>query len=168
MQQIRSMWKTLLSALASDKAIPVVVGITFLVLMFVSPSPVIAGTSVVGVDAFNTGAFDCTPEERPLTEWVNTIGDIRIYNAKIWFGANGGAVADVGAIVYRKSDKSVLFHENWDRYADPTTLHIDTLDLAPNYMELKKGDKLGMAYWCHPFNERAKKGHVIVTIWYSK
>ena len=132
-----------------------------LILLLGSPSQ---GQPLRGVDVFNTSPFACVPEKRNVTEWVNDIGDIRIYSAKLWMGANQGAVADVGAIVYRVNDKSVLFHENWDRYADPTGFHIDNLYLNPNYMTLQKGDKLGLAYWCHPFNEQAKQGHVIVTI----
>jgi hypothetical protein len=128
----------------------------------------IQGVGVSGYDVFNTGPFDCVPEKRAVTEWVNDIGDIKIYNAKLWMGANTGAVADVGVIVYRKGDESLLFHENWDRYAEPTGFHIDSLNLSPNYMTLKKGESLELTYWCHPFNEHAKKAHVIITIWYSK
>jgi hypothetical protein len=130
----------------------------------VSPSQ---SQAVNGLDVFNTDAFDCVPDKRHVIEWVNDIGSLKIYNAKLWMGANSGAVADVGAIVYRVDDSSVLFHENWDRYADPTGFHVDALNLSPNFMILKKGDSLGLAYWCHPFNEQAKKAHVIVTIWYS-
>jgi len=140
-----------------------------IIVLLLSPHQAISqGQDVYGLDVFNTAAFDCVPEKRNNIEWVNDIGDIRIFNAKLWMGANSGAVADVGAIVYRVHDRSILFHENWDRYAEPTTFHIDSLNLTPNYMTLEQGERLALVYWCHPFNEQARQGHVIVTIWYSR
>lgn len=141
--------------------------INFILLLLMLFSP--ASASLQGVDIFNTGGFACTPE-RHLTYWENDIGDIRIYNAKLWMGADYEIVADVGAIVFVENEKNrnVLFHENWDRYAEPTGLHVNQLNLTPNYIEVGHGEKIGLAYWCNQFNEPAKRGHVIVTVWYSK
>ena len=127
------------------------------------------GQSLYGLDVFNTGAFDCTiGKQVNEAEWVNEIGDIRIYNAKTWYGASGNTVADIGVIIYRESDEAIFFHENWDHYVDPSGLHVSGLGLTPNYIALEKGDKINMAYWCETFNGKGNRAHIIVTIWFSK
>lgn len=142
-----------------------IIPILVLVLLF---SFVPRTQEVNGMDIFNTGAFACVPEEKPIIYWTNETGqDIKIYSAKVWFGANSGAIADVGVIVFRERGESILFHQNWDRYAEPTALHVDTLNLAPNYFLVKAGERVGLVHWCHPINEQAKKAHVIVTVWYE-
>lgn len=123
---------------------------------------------IYGLDIFNTNPFECIPEIRTMIEWKNDIGDIQIYNAKIWMGANVNAVADVGAVVAIKETYNVLFHENWDRYANPTSFSVDALNLAPNYILVKNGQTISVLYWCHPFSEDTKMAHIIVTVWYGR
>ena len=142
--------------------------VAFLAFFILAVTPAPVGYAVRGMDIFNTGPFDCsTPKQVRETEWVNDLGDLRIYNAVVWVGASGGTVADIGTIVY--SGESILFHQNWDHYAEPTGIHTDRLDLSPNYIKLKQGDAINMAYWCEIFdNELDSQAHIIVTVWYTK
>lgn len=142
--------------------------ITLVFVVLLNPA-IPAGREVIGLDVFNTSGFDCSqPKQMRGATWVNNIGDIRIYNALVWVGASGGTVADIGTIVYRVSDDSILFHQNWDHYSEPSGIHTDRLNLSPNYMVLRQGDALSLAYWCEVFDDARRQANVIITIWYSK
>lgn len=132
-------------------------------------SPVQQGHELTGLDIFNSGPFKCDPtaEVRHEAEWVNDIRNIRIYNANLWMGASVDAVADVGMIAYL-DNRSILFHENWDRYANPTGFSVDALNLSPNYMSVRKGESVNFVYWCHNFDQLPSRGHVIVTVWFAE
>lgn len=122
-----------------------------------------SGQDLFGLDVFNTAPFDCG--EQFHTRWVNQIGDIKIYQAQLWMGMYQGNVGDLGYQVHRVSDSSLLYRGNWDHYAEPVGIdgQLHTMNLTPNYFELKQGDALELWYKCQNPGDVA---HIIVTIWF--
>jgi len=119
--------------------------------------------SVYGKDVFNTKPFQCG--EQFHTQWVNDIGDIKIYNAQLWMGMYEGNVSDLGYQVHRVSDSSLLYRGNWDHYENPVGIdgQIHMMEFSPNYFSLSKGDALELWYKCN-----SGTGHIIVTIWFTQ
>lgn len=121
------------------------------------------GRDLFGLDVFNTKPFECG--EQFHTQWVNEIGDLRIYQAQLWMGMYPGNVSDFGYQVHRVSDSSLLYRGNWDHYADPTGVdgQLHLLNFTPNYFFLAKGDALELWYKCQNAGDI---GHIIVTVWF--
>ncbi len=136
--------------------------ILFIVLMMFLLSDQPSG--VYGKDVFNTKPFKCG--EQFHTQWVNDIGNIRIYNAQLWIGMYDGNVSDLSYQVHRVSDSSLLYRGNWDHYENPVGIdgQLHMMDFAPNYFSLSKGDTLELWYKCS--NEGT--GHIIVTLWFTQ
>jgi len=137
-----------------------------LVLLFWNvPQRAKSGQDLFGLDVFNTGPFQCGQQFH--TQWVNEMGDLKIYQSQLWVGMYPGNVSDVGYQVHRVSDSSLLYRGNWDHYADPTGLDVQLhlLNFAPNYFAIKKGDALELWYKCQNPGDIA---HIIVTVWFSQ
>lgn len=128
-------------------------------------APVPAGGNLFGLDVFNTKPFECGKQFH--TEWINDVGDIKIFQSQLWMGMYQGNVGDLGYQVHRVSDSSLLFRGNWDHYAEPVGIdgQLHMMNFTPNYFELREGDSLELWYKCQTPGDVA---HIIVTIWYLK
>lgn len=136
-----------------------------LAFLLLAASPAPTGSDLFGLDVFNTGAFECG--EQHHTQWVNDIGNVRVYQAQLWLGMYPGNVSDFSYQVHRVSDGSLLYRGNWDHYRDPTGLdgQLHLMNFTPNYFYLAQGDALEIWYKCQNVGD---VGHVIVTIWFSQ
>jgi hypothetical protein len=143
----------------------IVIYCLLMTILLISGAPALQAQDLFGLDVINTNPFACGKQHH--VQWVNDIGDLKIYQSQLWVGMYPGNVSDVGYQVHRVSDSSLLYRGNWDHYADPTGLdgQLHHLNFTPNYITLKEGDALELWYKCQRAGDIA---HIIVTVWFTK
>lgn len=81
----------------------------------------------------------------------------------LWMGADGGNLYDLGTLIRRGSDQSVLLFNNWDRYQEPTSTHDREYRFEPG-VRLQPGDTLIVWSWCVAYGRPGAAASILTTL----
>jgi hypothetical protein len=109
------------------------------------------------------GGTHCSPDAKgnptgssAYVDWVNKGAHIEVPYSWVWIGADSagspvlGGVADVSYLLQDVTTGTIFAWNNWDRYANPTSLNsdIDKSDTAPYYIPVNAGDTVRLMVAC--------------------